>query len=125
MIRRLPACHTENTWDAADATRPYLHCRWCGSMHPDVLIAALAAGATLRGVDWKFGWPHRFTVQGALPTQRGKFYLGHLFDSNWTNAQLIAPLTALQTHTGIQWTRNGNELTFVAPYPGYKHGEGA
>jgi hypothetical protein len=39
---------------------PYRTCGYCGSIHPEDLIAALAAGAELQGSDWKYGWPHKF-----------------------------------------------------------------
>lgn len=39
-------------------------CSFCGSLAPDDLAAALAAGATLSPADRKYGWPHKFYVDG-------------------------------------------------------------
>lgn len=42
---------------------PYRTCSYCGSIHPEDLLAALDAGAELHGSDWKYGWPHKFYVE--------------------------------------------------------------
>jgi len=39
-------------------------CGYCGSMHPADLAAALLAGARLDPADRKYGWPHKFYVEG-------------------------------------------------------------
>lgn len=39
-------------------------CAYCGSMHPADLVAALKAGAKLDPADWKYGWPHKYYVNG-------------------------------------------------------------
>lgn len=41
-------------------------CSYCGSIHPEDLYRHLAGepGAELHGADWKYGWPHKFYVQG-------------------------------------------------------------
>lgn len=44
------------------AGRPFRTCSYCGCMHPADLLAAIKAGATLGGSDWKYGWPHKFYV---------------------------------------------------------------
>jgi hypothetical protein len=41
---------------------PYRTCSYCGSMHPEDLLAALTQGARLGGSDWKYGFPHKFYV---------------------------------------------------------------
>lgn len=44
-------------------------CGYCGSIHPEDLTLALEAGvASLHGADWKYGWPHKFYVEG-MPNQ--------------------------------------------------------
>lgn len=43
---------------------PFRTCDFCGSMHPEDLLAALQAGATLSVSDFKYGWPHKFYVSG-------------------------------------------------------------
>jgi hypothetical protein len=45
-----------------ESYRPFRVCSFCGSMHPEDLVAALKAGARLSGSDWKNGWPHKFYV---------------------------------------------------------------
>lgn len=52
------------TCDGPDAPQPFRSCSYCGSMHPLDLVAALEAGASLGGSDWKYGWPHKFYVSG-------------------------------------------------------------
>src|SRR6267154_1870567 len=39
-------------------------CYFCGSIHPEDLLKALQAGAIPRGSDWKYGWPHKFYIEG-------------------------------------------------------------
>lgn len=41
---------------------PFRTCSYCGSMHPEDLLAALQAGSRLGGSDWKYGWPHKFYI---------------------------------------------------------------
>lgn len=52
-------------WETRER-EPYIdgfrHCSYCGSLHPEDLITALKAGATMHGSDWKYGWPHKFYV---------------------------------------------------------------
>lgn len=47
-------------------------CSYCGSIHPEDLLEALRAGATLSGADWKYGWPHKFYVGGIPNTNAGQ-----------------------------------------------------
>jgi hypothetical protein len=74
-----PTCHDEDRqarrfrqrwdWDRRPADErwpqgiPYRTCSYCGSIHPEDLLAALAAGAELHGADWKLGWPHKFYIE--------------------------------------------------------------
>lgn len=39
-------------------------CGYCGSMHPAEVAAALRASARLDPSDRKYGWPHKFYVEG-------------------------------------------------------------
>lgn len=39
-------------------------CGYCGSMHPEDVAAALRSGARLDPADRKYGWPHKFYVEG-------------------------------------------------------------
>jgi hypothetical protein len=47
-------------------------CSYCGSIHPEDLLEALRAGATLSQADWKYGWPHKFYVDGIPNTNEGQ-----------------------------------------------------
>jgi hypothetical protein len=51
---------------------PFRSCSYCGSIHPEDLIALLKAGATMHGADWKYGWPHKFYVEGIPNPHAGK-----------------------------------------------------
>jgi hypothetical protein len=71
-----PTCHqggihaSEEVWCPAgvklhptDGTIPaFRTCSYCGSMHHEDLMNAIASGATMGGADWKYGWPHKFYV---------------------------------------------------------------
>lgn len=46
-----------------DSVMAFRTCSYCGSIHPEDLVEALKAGATLGGSDWKYGWPHKFYVE--------------------------------------------------------------
>jgi hypothetical protein len=49
-------------WRVRDP-EPFRRCSYCGSMHPEDFVAAAQAGAEVdRGVDWKYGWPHKVYV---------------------------------------------------------------
>jgi hypothetical protein len=45
---------------------PFRTCGYCGSMHPDDLLGFLVPprGVLLNEADWKYGWPHKFYVEG-------------------------------------------------------------
>lgn len=47
-------------------------CDYCGSIHPGDLLEALRNGATMHGSDWKYGWPHKFYVEGLPNTLAGQ-----------------------------------------------------
>lgn len=126
--------------------RPYRACSYCGSIHPEDLMAALAAGAKLRGADWKYGWPHKFYVSEipnplvgqaikigssykdgvstpmmgiAGPTTWAKWYNEHLTD---LDPETFAKLAAmLKEHCGIEFSIDPEKgLVYRAPYAGYQ-----
>lgn len=39
-------------------------CGYCGSMHPAEVAAAIRAGARGHWADFKYGWPHKFYLEG-------------------------------------------------------------
>lgn len=58
--------HPEN-----DHVPAFRTCSYCGSIHPEDLLNALRAGAKAGGSDWKYGWPHKFYVEGIPNSQAG------------------------------------------------------
>lgn len=96
-----PTCHgadpvfrkLEPTWRAPEASRePYgesfRRCYYCGSIHPEDLLKALQEGATLEGTDRKYGWPHKFYVEGIPNLIVGRqVQMG--FDSRWDGEKRI------------------------------------
>lgn len=127
--------------------RTYRTCEYCGCIHPEDLLDALKAGATLGGSDWKYGWPHKFYVdaipnpypdfpivigsrseggvktcdapQPAGPLLRGKWYNEHLIDIR--DLPLFAELRDLITHrAGIYFDFKDGELVYRAPHHGYQ-----
>lgn len=81
-----PTCHQVNavfrfgapSWIRQRANKyqpdgePFRRCSYCGSIHPEDLIAALDAGAQLGGSDWKYGWPHKFYVMSIPNSNKGR-----------------------------------------------------
>lgn len=46
---------------------PFRTCSYCGSIHPEDLYKLLTDGpptVRMHGADWKYGWPHKFYVEG-------------------------------------------------------------
>jgi hypothetical protein len=83
-----PTCHDKDwqaqrfgqqTWRAAgerlhpenDHVPAFRSCSYCGSMHPEDMLNALRAGAKAGGSDWKYGWPHKFYIDGIPNSQAG------------------------------------------------------
>lgn len=62
--------------DPERAREPYgedfRRCSYCGSIHPEDLLRHLRAGASPHGADWKYGWPHKFYVEGVPNLLAGK-----------------------------------------------------
>lgn len=68
-------------WTPASATlvddggrRPALVCSYCGSLHPDILMAKLRAGWTLEGSDK----PYKWYLEDPAGQRGSKFYTVHL-----------------------------------------------
>lgn len=89
MYNERPICHDKDwqaqrwaphSWRPAgeklhptnDLPMAFRTCSYCGSIHPEDLLAALKAGATLHGADWKYGWPHKFYVEGIPNINQGQ-----------------------------------------------------
>lgn len=51
---------------------PFRQCSYCGSMHPEDFFNALKNGARPDMADWKYGWPHKFYVNGIVNPLAGQ-----------------------------------------------------
>ena len=61
---------------------PKLACSYCGSAHPrELALAIRSGGVTLDPADRKYGWPHKFYLNGQLAPGI-KFYTEHLQDAS-------------------------------------------
>lgn len=58
--------------DAEPYGYPFRKCGYCGSIQPQDLLDAIRAGARLECADLKYGWPHKFYVEGIPNPQAGK-----------------------------------------------------
>lgn len=109
-----PTCHgndsrNEATWrdpqpDEEPAGRPFRTCSYCGSIHPEDLLRFLAAGATIEVADMKFGWPHKFYVNGVPNPHAGKqVQVGTV--STWEGDQRVdTPRMGLAPeHAHVKW----------------------
>ncbi len=124
----------------------FRHCSYCGSMHPEDLLKAIAGGAKLGGSDWKYGWPHKFYVEsipnpspehlvvrssstrdgvtsvewGPVGLHHGKFYNDHITDDGFDDEARSVLIEALQANAGIRFEMDGGKLRYTAPRHGYQ-----
>lgn len=54
----------------------FRRCSYCGSMHPEDVVAEFKLGATAEWADQKYGWPHKFYVHVANRTPDAVFCVG-------------------------------------------------
>lgn len=90
-------------WEERDGRS---HCNYCGSIHPDVLIGLLEAGARLERSDMKYGWPHKFYVHH--PDFYGKWYNEHLLDLDDPSFRTLT--RHIQQQTRILFTREHGQF---------------
>lgn len=73
----------DSAWARSKYPDPYQEtfrtCSYCGSIHPEDLVKVLAEGATLGGSDWKYGWPHKFYVEGIPNPKLGQEYPQYMY----------------------------------------------
>lgn len=100
-----PICHGERprfaektgvNWEVREASGPYgvnlRHCSYCGSLHPEDLLKVLEQGAQLQGADWKYGWPHKFYVDGIPNPRAGEIVeMGGTYYTNDAGQQVYEP----------------------------------
>jgi hypothetical protein len=86
-------------------------CSYCGSIHPDDLLAFLKQGAKMGGADWKYGWPHKFYVRDIPHPMEGKEVVQGMHskgvqraDGTWDRIE--TPLTGI---AGKMWAKWYNE----------------
>ena len=121
----------------------YRSCSYCGSINPDDLLKAVAAGAILEGADWKYGWPHKFYVRDipnpiagqqikvgssdgkpimgqASKTAGMKWYNEHLEDLNDDEFKRVADM--ITEKTKIVFSRDEKGVKYKASFDGYQAG---
>jgi hypothetical protein len=72
-----------NSWDWRKPRRGdgFRTCSYCGSIHPEDLAAP---GWHASWADQKYGWPHKFYVEGLRPVRPDMlFCLGHSDQPSW------------------------------------------
>jgi hypothetical protein len=156
-----PTCHegarfaSELKWREPEPSRqPYgtsfRTCSYCGSIHPEDLLHYLQAGnVRLGGSDWKYGWPHKFYVDGIPNPLAGKI-VETGSESKWVDGERVStPIYSpaadsspakwynchlselsdeafallaplLHQHSGIEFFRQGEEMWWRAPHHGYQ-----
>lgn len=121
----------------------YRSCSYCGCIHPEDLLKAIADGAILEGADWKYGWPHKFYIRNvpnpiagqqikvgasdgkpimgqASKTAGMKWYNVHLEDLDDVEFSKLA--TAIFEKTKIEFKRDEKGIKYKAPFAGYQAG---
>lgn len=63
---------TAYSWRVDKTRGGFRYCPWNGSMHPEDLLKVLKEGARLDMADWKYGWPHKYYVEGVPDPEAGK-----------------------------------------------------
>lgn len=69
-------------WREPDTDRPFRHCSFCSSIHPEDMMKGFEAGARAELSDMKYGWPHKHYIGGipnpyaGQPTRVGSISLG-------------------------------------------------
>jgi hypothetical protein len=159
QARRLAGIEGARRWreprghrDGGPYAETFRTCFYCGSIHPEDLYRLLSSGtATLGGSDWKYGWPHKFYVEGipnpvagqrvqtgaqfeggirtpiygaAPATVHAKWYNEHLTDDGYSLEALDALTTLIEGHSGIQFYSADGRLMYRAPHAGYQRGAG-
>ncbi|MEV0616175.1 hypothetical protein AB0I81_22870 [Nonomuraea sp. NPDC050404] len=70
----------------------YRTCSYCGSINPEDLIAAASQHAlTLEMADWKYGWPHKYYVNGVPNPAAGQEYHSYTYGQREHLARYAAP----------------------------------
>jgi hypothetical protein len=55
------------TWRDASRGEHFRRCSYCGTIHPEDLVAAMGNGMHADWADRKYGWPHKFYID--VPNQ--------------------------------------------------------
>lgn len=127
----------------------FQRCTYCGSLRAQDLVRLVDAGVALKfgGADWKYGWPHKFYVEGlpnltpgleqefayswrdgvkvdvrtrpSPPTLTAKFYNAHLLDAGYAEAELRRLLDILRDHGGIEFNIEPGQRLHYRVLPHY------
>lgn len=133
----------EHSDDRGPYAYPFRTCSFCGSVHPGDALNFLKHGARAHDADWKYGWPHKFYLDGVLNPIFGKtvaigrsfgpgdppdgkpmmgqapmhvpckFYSAHLVEM--PDDQFAEMARILYTHTGIQFYIGEVGLAYTSP----------
>ncbi len=118
---------------------PYETCTFCGSLSvADVLAVLQLPGTRYSGADWKYGWPHKFSIEPACEPYRAcvsagpgpkdfgytekknhyaKFYSNHLRDASTEQMSLWESIAV--PLLGIHFDLQGQRLHWRA-LPGHQ-----
>lgn len=130
-------------YDGGPYKQAFRTCYYCGGIHPEDLLNFLKAGASPHGSDWKYGWPHKFYIDG-IPNpiageqvkvgSRGndpimgaapqhvfaKWYNEHLQDAGFDD-EAFAALTEALKASGIEFSRDPDgRIKYRSPCAGYQ-----
>lgn len=96
-------------WEERPKHSTYRHCSYCGSLHPEDMVAILEKGARLELSDFKYGWPHKFYVVGCPGAfDQFKWYNEHLVDLK--DEQFVRITKIIEQRTRIQFIREERKL---------------
>jgi hypothetical protein len=99
---------------------PNFKCSYCGSADPYDVWASIVSGAKLVASDMKYGWPHKFYVEGG-PEGVKKFYTLHLKDADPQHAEIIQQAMGMRFHfhaDSVEWEpyKTPAEVEASTPY---------
>lgn len=102
-----------------DCAMVFRTCSYCGSIHPEDLVDALKAGATLGGSDWKYGWPHKFYVDKIPNPNVGNRVSRESGSRGATTEEERAAIDKPHIDRGheVEWTNEGGRWSYKVYSP--------
>ena len=103
------------SWEKRGDGKP--HCSHCGSIDvASVLVMLVSRGTRYSGSDWKYGWPHKFYLEGEFGHQ--KFYASHLTEA--TDDELALWNRLAQGTVEVRYLKDGERFRYVSPFKDYQ-----